>query len=102
MLSSRGTQLERNYPAKNVSMELVVLHFPMAVDHFRRAHCRNCDLPLFLSQPNLTSPERLLGVCEECGRWFVIDLITDQTEGLLWRVPDTEVIRQLFVEDSSE
>ena len=54
-----------------------------------------------LSQPDLNSPERLLGVCEHCKHWFLIDLVPDLTEGILWRLPDIEVIRQLSFENPS-
>jgi hypothetical protein len=33
---------------------------------------------------------------------FPCDLISDQTEGLLWRLPDIGVIRQLSFDDPSE
>ena len=52
-------------------------------------------MPLSLSQPDLDSPERLLGACERCKDWFLIDLIPGQTEALLWRLPEFEVIRNL-------
>jgi hypothetical protein len=79
-----------------------VLRFPAAVERPVRPHCLNCSQPLSLSQPDLDSPERLLGVCGQCKRWFLIDLIADQTEGLLWRLPDIEVIRQLSLDAPSE
>jgi hypothetical protein len=46
----------------------------------------------------MNSPERLLGVCGQCKHWFLIDLIPNQTEGILCRLPDIKLIRQLSVE----
>jgi hypothetical protein len=94
--------MKREPPIKKVAAELEVLLFPAAIERPVRAHCLNCDLPLSLSQPDLDSPERLLGVCEQCKHWFVIHLILDQSQGLLCRLPDIEVIRQLSFDDPSE
>jgi hypothetical protein len=55
-------------------------------------------LPLSLTQPDLNSPERLLGVCEQCKHWFLIELMPDRIEGILCRLPDIKVIRQLSAE----
>jgi hypothetical protein len=87
--------MKRPRPIKKVPTELHVLRFPAVVKRPVRAHCLNCDSPLSVSQPDLSSPDRLLGVCKHCKHWFLIHLIPDQTEGLLCRLPDIEVIRQL-------
>jgi hypothetical protein len=94
--------MKRHTVIKKVSADLDVLRFPTAVEPRARPQCLNCSFPLSLSQPNLNSPERLLGVCEQCEHWFLIDLIANQTEGLLCRLPDVEVIRQLSFETPSE
>lgn len=80
--------MERDSPLKKVPTELIVLRFSAAVERPIRAHCLNCDLPLALSQPDPGSPERLIGVCQQCKHWFFIHLIPDQ-------LPDIEAIRQL-------
>ena len=91
--------MKRPFPIRKVAAELDVLRFPAAVERPVRAHCLQCDSPLSLSQPDLGSPDRLLGVCEHCSHWFFIHLIADQTEGILCRLPDIEVIRQLSFDD---
>jgi hypothetical protein len=94
--------MKRDPPIKKVPTELDVLLFPAALERPVRARCLNCDLPLSLSQPDLNSPERLLGVCKQCKHWFFIHLIPDQTKGLLFRLPDIQVIRQLSFDHPSE
>jgi hypothetical protein len=47
------------------------------------ADCPHCSEPLSLSQPDMDSPERLLGICELCERWFFLDLTTQQAARLL-------------------
>ncbi len=94
--------MKRDLPIRKVSAELDVLRFPTTVERPVKAHCLNCALPLSLSQPDLDSADRLLGVCERCKGWFLIHLVLDQTEGLLWRLPDIEVVRQLSFGDPSD
>jgi hypothetical protein len=93
--------MKRDRPIKKISANLDVLLFPAAVERPVRPQCLNCSLPLALSQPDQDSPERLLGVCEQCKQWFLIDLIPDHSKGILWRLPDIEVIRQLTFETSN-
>jgi hypothetical protein len=90
--------MKRDLPIKKVSADMDLLRFPTAVQGPIRARCVNCSLPLSLSQPDMNSPERLLGVCEQCKHWFLIDLIPNQTRGILCRLPDIKLIRQLSVE----
>ena len=40
-------------------------------------------------------PERLLGVCESCKHWYLIDLVPDVSQGVMVMLPDNEVIREL-------
>jgi hypothetical protein len=94
--------MKKGHLIKKVSAELDVLKFPSAVEHRIAAQCLTCSLPLSLFQPDLNSPERLLGICEQCKQWFLVDLIPDLTEGVLWRLPDIEVIRQLSFDSPSE
>lgn len=35
--------------------------------------CIHCDSPLALHMPDPNRPERLLGICEECRTWYLID-----------------------------
>jgi hypothetical protein len=90
--------MKRDLPIKKVPTELEVLHFPAPGTKPVGPLCLNCSLPLFLSQPDLDAPERLLGVCGQCKSWFLVDLIPDQRQGIIWRLPDIEVIQRLSVE----
>jgi hypothetical protein len=93
--------MKRDPPIKIVSTVLEVFHFLAPVEHPVRPNCLNCSLPLSLSQPDINAPERLLGVCEQCKRWFLIDVLRDMPEGFLFRLPDARVIRQLSVEQAA-
>jgi hypothetical protein len=94
--------MKRKLPVNKVSAVLHVLRFPTTVERPVRAHCPRCDTPLSLSQPDLGMPDRLLGVCADCKYWFFIHLIPDRTEGILCRLPDIEIIRQLTFDNPSD
>jgi hypothetical protein len=36
-------------------------------------HCLACDCELILHQPDPDLPDRLLGTCDECKSWFLIE-----------------------------
>jgi hypothetical protein len=35
--------------------------------------CAECQCPLDRHQPDPEQPDRLLGTCEDCGTWYLID-----------------------------
>ena len=71
-----------------------MLRFPTPPEALAGAGCLSCSGALSLSQPDLDSPERLLGVCGRCSGWFLIDLILDLGEGIISGLPDMQVIRE--------
>src|SRR4051812_37209601 len=87
---------------KSVSTRLELLRFPTAPVKGVRACCLHCASPLALHQPDPDFPERLLGVCEKCKHWFLIDLLSNVSEGVLVLLPDTQVVRDLSHENPSE
>lgn len=40
--------------------------------------CEYCQSWLNLHQPDIMSPDRLLGTCDVCHAWFVIDFIHNE------------------------
>ena len=38
-----------------------------------RIHCLACDCELILHQPDPDLPERLLGTCDACKSWFLVE-----------------------------
>ncbi len=54
-----------------------------------RVGCPSCLDDLTVHQPDQQSPDRLLGTCEECRAWFLID--TDG--GIMVRLPSVEAFR---------
>src|SRR4051812_49634235 len=87
---------------KRVSADLDLIRFPAPPVRAVRACCLHCFSPLVLHQPDPDSPERMLGICERCKHWFLIDLLPRRSEGVMVRLPDNKVIRDLSRENSSE
>jgi hypothetical protein len=86
---------------KRVTAKLELLRFPAPPLNAVRACCLHCSSPLTLHQPDTQTPERLLGICEECQHWFLIDMLPNLTEGVMVRLPDHQVLRDLSHEDPS-
>jgi hypothetical protein len=54
------------------------------------ARCLKCRTTLAVHQPDPDAPGRLLGTCESCGSWHLIDL----AESALILLPDCRTIRK--------
>lgn len=57
--------------------------------------CPDCEAGLVLHQPDEWNPDRLLGVCEECSRWFLLDLRPDQSTWMVVSLPDPASFRDV-------
>jgi hypothetical protein len=55
-----------------------VYRFPGPIELTTGADCPACSKALSLSQPDVNTPDRLLGICEGCKRWYVIELPPEQ------------------------
>jgi hypothetical protein len=49
--------------------------------------CARCQVVLVRHQPDEEQPDRLLGTCDGCGAWFLLDL----TNSVMIALPDTEL-----------
>ncbi len=85
-----------------VTADLHFLRFPAVFEHPVRAQCLNCSSDLTLHQPDMDTPERLLGVCESCKHWYLIDLVPDVSQGVMVWLPEKEVVRELSRPDPSD
>ena len=56
----------------------------------RTLQCPDCDNLLEVHQPESGFPDRMLGTCHECHRWFVADFVTGQEEGIIVFLPDAK------------
>jgi hypothetical protein len=56
--------------------------------------CLACGESLVLHQPDVNAPERLLGTCDDCGAWHLIDA----ERGMTVLLPDADGLRDAKVE----
>ncbi len=55
--------------------------------------CPRCREELELHQPDAANPDRLLGTCGACGRWYVVDALSE-SQSLLAQIPDQAELRR--------
>ena len=84
-----------NRRPKKVSTSLGVLRFQSPPESSVETLCLHCSSALTIHQPDVQAPERLLGTCDSCKHWFLIDLVREWSEGVIVWLPDTEVVRDL-------
>ncbi len=95
--ASLSSTMPQGRPAMSiVSPEPRTLLFPLAVSRpWTDAEAPNgtlclvCGELLSLHQPEINSPERLLGTCDACGSWHLVDL--DRAITVL--LPDADGLR---------
>ncbi len=69
------------------SPSLALLRVPITPDSTSDLSCPDCGGPLDVMQPDVTQPERLLGVCLECKTWALIAVPPHGEEVLLALLP---------------
>jgi hypothetical protein len=77
-MSSSGRSLTVTMPATGVS------HCP---DDEGWVCCLGCGEHLGLVQPVSEEPERLVGTCDNCGRWYLLDWHCGSVEGVMLLLP---------------
>ena len=70
-----------------LSLDLIRMTSGLTDDSGRE--CPICEGHLAIHQPNEQAPDHLLGTCEGCGTWFLID----EAEELMLRLPREEDLR---------
>jgi hypothetical protein len=50
--------------------------------------CLNCGASLNLVQPKTEEPQRLVGTCDQCGCWYLLDWLPGTAEGLMLLLPN--------------
>ncbi len=56
-------------------------------------HCLQCDEPLEIHQPDAAFPERMLGTCDHCHRWYLWDFDPNSDEAVMVLLP-SDAFRQ--------
>jgi hypothetical protein len=73
-----------------VELTLKTLIFPKVGEALAKFQCPDCDSHLELHQPEAGFPDRMLGTCHQCHRWFVADFRAGHDEGVIVFLPDSK------------
>ena len=64
-------------------------------DDLGQVRCLSCDAGLNLHQPDVEFPDRLLGICEKCRCWSVLDLLPFENEVVLVLLPGQDLLHNI-------
>jgi hypothetical protein len=76
-----------HFPVK-ASVSLPITYVRTRCDDVHQFLCMCCDGGLNLHQPDPRFPDRLLGVCTNCQRWHILDMIPDKHEAVIVSLPE--------------
>ena len=81
--------------SRTVALSLTVSRFWIDPGVHADPSCLACGESLLIHQPDINAPERLLGTCDDCGSWHLIDW--DRAITVL--LPDADGLRNDEVND---
>jgi hypothetical protein len=67
---------------------------PVSVD------CMECDSSVEIHQPDSELPDRMLGTCEQCQTWYLLECDPDAGQAALILLPDSSLLRGLLENQS--
>jgi hypothetical protein len=73
-----------------VEVTLKTITFPKVGEALAKLQCPDCGSLLDLHQPEALFPDRMLGTCHQCHRWFVADFLAGRDEGVIVFLPDSK------------
>jgi len=84
-----------------VLIELTMHRFSTAPGDIDEGCCLACDKYLDLHQPDVGSPDRLVGICEQCGRWYLIDVTPETDEAVMVLLPEGDSVQDALAASES-
>ncbi len=74
--------------AQTVAVSLTMRRFSRLHEELDDGACLACTGSLDHYQPDPASPDRIVGVCITCGRWFLLDSIPGTDDAVMVELPD--------------
>jgi hypothetical protein len=74
-------------PPLTVPVHLTLTRIPALTEDVAQVKCHSCRHGLDVYQPETAFPDRLLGVCQACRHWYVIDLMPGQGAAVMVLLP---------------
>jgi hypothetical protein len=76
------------------SVELRLVRIPTAPAGPGPLRCLNCGETLQFHQPESDLPDRMLGTCDECHQWHLIDFVPGKPEAVVAPLPAGDQVRE--------
>jgi hypothetical protein len=73
----------------SIHLALEIIRLRPGIDDLSDIDCPDCHAPMIIHQPDESLPDRLIGICDSCTGWFLIEAAA----GLIVRLPDDEALR---------
>jgi len=80
-----------------VAVPLTMRRFSRLPEDLDDGGCLACEGSLDLHQPDAGSPDRVVGICIECGRWYLLDAIPGSDEAVMIALPDGESLLEVLM-----
>lgn len=81
-----------HHPPRTIAPTLAAARFPGCSDGPTPAECLGCGSTIEVHQPEVGEPDRLLGVCDWCGRWYLLDCFPEANEFIMVSLPEREAV----------
>ena len=72
---------------RTMSCAMKVMRFSTLPENSGDGCCLLCHTYLDLHQPDCESPDRLLGICDQCGSWYLVHILPDADEAIMVLLP---------------
>jgi hypothetical protein len=79
--------------SRTVTVRLEAVRFTHTSSRLSRLRCIACGSPLTVHQPEEGQPRRLLGTCDGCGRWHLLDCEPGPGRSVMVLLPEAQVLR---------
>jgi hypothetical protein len=73
----------------HTKVQVIMTRLSPFPDDLTNVGCLRCGKALELLQPEKRCSDRLVGVCDSCGYWYVLDLSPGADEVVMVLLPDT-------------
>ena len=74
--------------SRTAPVPLTMLRFSISPEQVDDGCCLTCNVYLELHQPDIDSPDRVIGICERCGRWYLIDMEPGTDDAVMVLLPE--------------
>ncbi len=84
------------------SMSWNVTEAQVSPDGYISPVCQKCQTELDILQPQADDPNELLGTCNQCGCWHIIQVAPGGTEAWVFNLPGVEFVRETLAQSRKE